>query len=528
MTQPPPPPGPSQPPPPPGGYAPPPPPGPPGPTAPPAAGVDLGALTPHLRRLVAGDWLGAAVVAVALLAVVGAGSLGLAVLVQDLGFGQTLTLAVTLTAAAFGVNGTTHLTGELDGASGEADASLHASPLLLLTLGAIVAVLLFRRLARRRATFGEVVADAVRTGLLTTVVVFVAALVVRSGFTTEQVGLLDLGVDDSALDADFGAGRLASLVQPWLVVTLILVLAGLLVRRDLLDGRTARAHDVLRGPVIGAAALVLLLPAAGTAFWLMLKVAGDSVDRDGLTVASFAALVIASLSNLGYTTLGIGVLSPVGASSSGRAAGTGPVGEEEFLRLGTLTDTQPGLWASPLVALLVLAAVAVVVVRTAPAGERRRAGLTWLASLVVVLPVLTWWTSAHGSGSAAATFDGEAFRGEGTVYAGLDGVPGTLLLLVAAAVVGLVVMLVTGALTGGDLRRAGDSLRTAAATVAPAPAPASAPPAPTGWGAPPAAAPGPPPPPAPPAFPPPAGPPAGGPPSPPTPPGIDLGKPGPG
>jgi hypothetical protein len=221
------------------------------------------------------------------------------------------------------------------------------------------------------------------------------------GWGTELAHLFDVRIAwGPSIPGSFFAGFLT------LFVTL---LGAVLVRRDLWPERGRRLSELLVPSLYGLGAFLVMLPLAGLVGLVLMMLTGDTVQDADYTAHDFfasASLLFGLLASGGYWLVDVGLGGTLGAHGS-----DGSTDSSEYHRLGYFAGDDPGLWAAPVVAIVVVMFATVVVARRTRAREALQASLlTWVALLVVVTPLLVWLTSVHGSVSAA---DGKASGAEG-------------------------------------------------------------------------------------------------------------------
>jgi hypothetical protein len=178
---------------------------------------------------------------------------------------------------------------------------------------------------------------------------------------------------------------------------------------------------------------------------------GDTIQDTDYTADDFfasATLIFGLLASGGYWLLDVGVGGTLGAHGS-----DGSTGSSEYHHLGYFAGEDQGLWAAPLVALLVVGFATVVVARRTRTREALPASLlTWVALLLVASPLLVWLTSIH---ARVAASDGKASGAEG-----VNGWLAVLLLPLLALVCSAVVAHTRGALDLSRVRELGRGLQT--------------------------------------------------------------------
>ena len=404
-------------------------------------------------RVVRGNWLGALIVAFVTAATSGLMGMALALLAkpEDFGVGNTLTLATILATGAFGAD----VTAEFE-ASGlvevTGEASMAVFPFTITLIALVIAVALFRRITRSYTSGVDALTDAVRAALIFGCFLLLPALLFTSD--NDELGRgwgRDLSEGALGLEAQVGADAAGAFFLG--VLVLLVVLASSVIMRgdwwasDPVSRWCAQLNGWVRAPLAGIATTLLLLPAAGLIGLLSMVVFGEDTDVDvsGDETRLIVAACIALLANGGVWVISLGTGSRMGYDS--RADGEGR--DQDWERLwGQITQDEPGLWVSPIVALLVLGLSALAVVRRSRRDNALRSLALWLTSLVVVVPLLSRVTSLH---LAAMAQEGRRdFEAE--MYAGPDGFQTTVLVLLVAGALALVVALVTGVLSPSTLR----------------------------------------------------------------------------
>lgn len=438
------------------------------------AGGGTVALPFDWRRIVVGNWIGAAVVGVAAAMVSGVLGLALALLAkpEDFGLANTLTLATVTATGAFGADlKATGSEGFFVGGDGVAYGG--AFPLTVTLIASAVAVLLFRRITRGYDSGLAAVGDAARAALIFGLALFVPTLVFRSD--NEELGrgwAGEFDVGSVGAQVSFGANAPGALFLGFLVMFTLLALTTL-TRTELWAGRLSRVQAWVAAPIRAAAMLLVLSPLAGAVGYAMIALFGeDSYEEfaDGEARAT-AALMIGYAANAGVWLMTLGVGAPMGA----RGEDSEGASDQQFERLwGSVTEDEPGLWVAPFVVVAVFTFLALRVVRSARAdqtdprpfghlpdarlgGAADGHGVTplralgvWLLSLVVVVPWLVRLSSLHGSGNAEFSGSDEPYEFSGSF--GPDAVQTTLLIVLVAVMVAFVVALTSGVLSPEAMR----------------------------------------------------------------------------
>lgn len=420
----------------------------PPPAAPGATNGMLGDISVDWRRMVRGNWLGAGIIAVSTAFTAGLLGLLLALLAKpaDFGLENTLTLATMLATGAFGADAQGEVsTSEVLELSGH--GSLGTFPFTITLAALAVAVFLFRRITRGYPSGLLALADGARAALIFGICLWLPALIFTS--SNEEMGrgwAMDLAADELGLEAELSASAGGALALGFLILFTVLALS-VLCRRDWWTGRMLHLRDWIAAPIAGWATFSLLLPLAGVIGFLAMAFTGESTDVEvsGDETRLIGALVIAFLANGGFALLGLGAGTKVGSS----ADGTDMSSQEEWSRLwGSISDDEPGLWVSPFVLVAVLAMTAFIVMRKAGRARALPALGVWLASFLLVVPLLVRLTSLHVAGSVT----GEDEHFEGSMFVGPEGLQTTFLMLLAGIVVAFAVALLTGVLHPATVR----------------------------------------------------------------------------
>lgn len=427
------------------------------PAAPAAAGMS--AVNVDLRRLLTGNWVGSAGVAVAMLAtaaVLGA-ILGLMAKPADFGIDNTLTGIMMIVAATFGADA--FLEGEFFGEDFEISSATSTYPLTATIITFVVGVLAFRRMVRDYPSAVPALGDALRVALFVSLPLLVGSLVFRSDLEDLGGGWIseardEVGRGDSAT---WGVSAPSALFVSFSLVAFVLALA-CLARRDWWPGRSRPVAEWLAPAVQGVALMTALLPLCGLV-GLGLIALGPDNDADLHDTTSdeawaAVAVIAGGLGNGGQALLGLGSGAELGAAGEyegqGEFAGEDE-SEEEFHRLGYYTDEgeEPFLWAAPAVLLLVLGGCALwVASRSRETSQVLRNLVVWCVLLLVAVPWLTRLANLHGGGS----FEYEGDEAEFDGFVGLAGGQATFFIFLVAVVVSLLVALTRGAISGSQLR----------------------------------------------------------------------------
>ena len=376
------------------------------------------------RTIMVGNWIGAAITAAAILATAGILSTALGLLAKPNNFGidNTLTLIASILGATFGADAVGSATSE----GIDVHAHLGIFPLTVSLITAAVGFLVFSRVTARYPEPTAALADAARTALLVAVPLLVFALIFRSN--TSKVGsgwgaelLTELGVKTA-----FGSSVIGCLFLGFLTVFCTLAVS-VFWRRDWWGARMQKAHEWLAAPLYGGATTLLLLPLAGLIGIGLLLLFGDSNteelnDSDDWMAA--VALTFSLLANGGLWLISLGAGASYGTSAEYTGEGESE-SDGEMHHLKFFTEEEPGLWAAPVVALVVMVVSAFVVAQKSSHPTRIVGNLLrWVGLLFVFIPLMLRLASVH------ARFSSEGDDGEYKVssFVGPDGVQTTFFL----------------------------------------------------------------------------------------------------
>ena len=410
---------------------------PPAPAGPPPT---AGPATPHLpsvnwQRLLVGNWLGAGLTAVTALAVAGVLSTVLALMSKPVDFGveNGLALVTTLLAATFGAD----LVLDLDTGGETAHANLGMFPLTVTILALVAAAFVFRRVTARYPRALDAVADAARAALLLGLAVMLFAIVFRAD--NHELGRgwgAVLSRSRTGVDAEWGASVAGAFFLAFLLLFVTLVAVLFAIRRDWWPAPVQRVHDWAAAPLYGVATIFAMLPVAGVVGLLLLIFTGDTLGDNDPTnddLSAGIALIVGLVASGGFWLISLGAGAAYGTIESG----SGSSDTTDLHHLAHYAQDTPGLWAAPVVMLVVLFLAAFAVARRTAAPQRILGNLgVFVALLLVVLPLMSRLTSMH----AGARLDGEDL--EGSYYIGQVGWQATLLLaLMALVCAGLVALM---------------------------------------------------------------------------------------
>lgn len=459
------------------------------PPAPPGQQGALGSgITFDPTRLLAGNWVGSALVAVIMLVVAGALSVALALLAkpEDFGMDNTLTLVMIILAGTFGADA--FFSGEIADEDLEVALSTSTYPLTVTVITLLVGVVAFRQMVRDYPSSLPALGDAVRVALFTAAPLFVGALIFRSDIDELGGGWIaelndEVSRDDSGT---WGASAPGALFTTFALVAFVLAVACVARRGEWWPESARPTVEWVAPAVQGVALMVALLPLCGLVGLGLLAFGPDNDnDFDDLSSdesSAVIAVIAGGLGNGGQMLLGLGSGAEVGASGEIESEDS-PVdneSDEEFHRLGWFAGDEgeePGLWAAPAVLLLVLVACAWwVASRSREVADVLRNLAVWCALLLVAVPMLTRLANLHGGGDLESGPDEATADG----YIGLAGGQATFFIFLIAIVVALAVAFARGGLNGEQLRTTLGRFQIdpATGTAPPPPPPPSYPPPP--------------------------------------------------
>lgn len=417
-----------------------------GPTAPTMPAVNW-------QRLLVGNWVGAGLTAATALLVAGALATALALMSKPVDFGvdNGLTLVATLLAATFGAD----LVLDIESGSDQAHASLGMFPLTVTILALVAAAFVFRRVTARYPRGVDAVADAVRAALLLGLAVMLVALVFRAD--NDKMGRgwgADLSADRLDIDAEWGASVAGAFFLAFLVLFVTLVAVLFATRRDWWPAPVQRVHDWTAAPLYGVGTIFAMLPVAGIVGLLLLVFTGDTLSDNDPTdddLSAGIALIVGLVASGGFWLISLGAGAAYGTIT--RETGSGSSDSSDLHHLAHYAQDTPGLWAAPVVMLVVLFLAAFVVARRTAAPQRILGNLgVFVALLLVALPLMSRLTSMH----AGLSVEGEDYRG--SYYIGQVGWQATLLLALAALVCAVLVALMSRSINPAAVRAQASAL----------------------------------------------------------------------
>ncbi|MBB6626380.1 zinc ribbon domain-containing protein [Nocardioides sp. KIGAM211] len=412
------------------------------------------------QRLVRGNWRGAGLTALTAFGIAGVLSLVLAVLAKPVDFGvdNGLSLVATLLGATFGADLVLHLDQPERGKE-LYSAHLGVVSLTVALVALVAAVYVFRRVTARYPKPLDAVLDAARAGLLLGLGVMVCAIVFRAD--NDEMGRgwgAMLATRATGIEATWGASVAGALLLSALVLFATLALASLAVRPDGWPAPVERAREWLAAPLYGLATILLTLPVAGLIGLLLLIVTGSELSDNDPTdddLSAAIALIVGLLASGGFWLLALGGGAGFGSSSHESGASFSASTDRSGVhRLAYYADDTPGLWAAPVVLVAVLLLAAYVVVRRSSAPARVLPNLAvWVATLLVVLPLLARVTSLQGG------IDSDNAPGYHAGFRlGVTGWETTLLLTLVGLVCAVLVALLTGSVDRAGLRAGASGL----------------------------------------------------------------------
>ena len=335
----------------------------------------------------------------------------------------TLAFLSFLWAGAFGPDITAHASV----AKISASVGIGTFPFTITLVAYAVGGWFFWRYTRRLASVVSVAGFIARTALLTAIPPLIVSWVMRVSLSE----LLHLAGVRTPGDMNLNVANLhvgfSSMGSFFLtLIFTALVFAGVTVlRADLFTGKAEKARGFLVGPVTGFGAFVAaLLPAGlvGAVFVWLFRTSGLGSGLTWHEWMNIVAAVIAYAPNIGLWMVSLGSLGQVGGSASTNL-GSVDVSASRGLHFWASSDTgiDHGVWVSVVLAPLVIAVAAYAVVwaaRNVDARTQLKRLVSWVVSLLVVLPFLLHFMSVHGHASASGA--------KGALLGGIDSVGGIL------------------------------------------------------------------------------------------------------
>jgi hypothetical protein len=401
--------------------------------------------------LVRGNWIGAGVTALAAFLVALVGSAVIAVgVTDDFELGGVVGLTGLFTGATFGVN------------LMQGDGTVGQIPTLLTLLSLGAAILVFRRVTAGYPRWTSALGDAVRAGVLLSLLLTILAIVLKiatpeiTGFDEEDEGedLFELGFGEylavvfarigifAGDDGEKTTSSIPGAIFLGVLVLSIVLALSCLVRRDWLDARGATVHAWVAAPLAGLGALILGLTAAG-AVYLVAVLVGEDSSRDVHHIASLVAV----LPSLGMRILALGTGGAYGASVEFGSE------EDDFSqRLAGFADDHGALFwlAIPIALALIFFSAHRVIARSPERTTVLRNVGVYLVLLLVALPILVHFAGYHGGGEE----EGQDI----SLAAGVSGFDTTMLVVLISIGAALILLVLTGNLDVAKARAAASSL----------------------------------------------------------------------
>jgi hypothetical protein len=354
-----------------------------------------------LTRLLTGDWLGAARVAVGAWVMAIVLSVGLLALMNADGITvkQFLIGVALVLSSAFG--GDVIASSDLTDSDFSYAVSVGVYPLTVTLAALTFAVWLFWRQVRRYDAMSSAVFHALRTSVVFALLVVVPVVALR--------GSMEVPASEAApelfggLSGQLGGRALSAALLSFLYLALVLTTV-VLARRMWLPARLARLHDLLAVPVTGLLAMVLVTPVLGFATAAALF----ALLEDSAQSTATAAAMLALLPNLGFAAAMVG--GGVGMRMHYTDSTDSSMNSDDVQHLTGLADQVSNwVWLLPIATVLLFATGALVTVLRS--GTRRAAArnlLTWLLVSMVASPVMGHFVGLH------MNYEGSGFSDEGT------------------------------------------------------------------------------------------------------------------
>lgn len=407
-------------------------------------------------KVLAGNWVGAAGVAGAALAVAFIGSALFAFTTMDkFDFIEALAMTLITTVSVFGANSVVHTEEGSGDFSFETTQNLGQYPLLVTVLAFAAAVWMFRRMTVGHRTVVDGLLDAARSAVILTLGVTVLAIAMRiwspeiTGYLDENDSGLDVGPSGLGfLGGDSVYNHIGGAIFVTLLLTLVVLAITCFVRRDWLPEKAQLVNDWLRVPFIGIAAVAAVTAVAGLVYLIAIILGNDDARGFGEIMR-----LLAVTPALGLRLVSLGVFSNVGW-----AADADGEDEDHFDRLGGFADDNGVLfWIAPLVAVAVMAAgVYAIVMKSLDKTKILRHTLVYLGLLLLAMPFMVRFSNAHVG--AEQEVDGDS--SDYTVWMGVDGFQTTMFFFLFSIVVAAVVLLVTGNLDMNAIKAKASSFQS--------------------------------------------------------------------
>jgi hypothetical protein len=350
----------------------------------------------QLERLLTGDWIGAAMTAMAVFATAAVLALALVGLADpaNIGVKQFLAAAGLMVAAAFGGD----VASGLNDSESEVAVTLGAYPLTLTIAALAVGSMVFWwRVARRRQTLVDGIVHAVRASLILGGLLTVSSLVLRTELSLpEEFGVLGTADVQGRIGSNLPAAALLGAFYLFLTCA-----ATCLRRRDWLPRPMQRVRDFLVLPAMGIAAVLAVVCLAALVAGI-----GTIIAVEDLQESSSFALLLSALPNLGLAMFFVGGGAAAKMTSTGSDS---DFVDAQSMHLTTLADeSSDWVWLMPIAtALALVVAAACVMLWSRSAKEARGGLLRWLLAMTLATPLLVHFAAVHGH--AQGTDFGDTF-----------------------------------------------------------------------------------------------------------------------
>lgn len=318
----------------------------------------------------------------------------------------TLVFLGWLWTSAFGADLTASVS--VSGLQGDLGAGTFALTITIVSLGA--GVWLFRRRTAALTSAWSVGWFAARTAVLTAIPPLVVSWILYAD-QGDLLHLVDqrvnpfLGLHPS--DLTVGLSSMGSFFLT-LLLTLATLLLTAVVRRDLLTGRAEQVRGCLAGPVVGAGVLIAgLIPLGAVAaifIWLFHLGQPSTTSLTWHEWMNVVAAVIAYAPSLALWQLGLGSAGRIHASASTSLGGASLSTDKGLGYWAGGDGINHGMWFAVALAPILLVGTAYAVVRLSRRHglrEQRVQLVTWVVSLLVLLPLLFHFSSLHAHASAS-------------------------------------------------------------------------------------------------------------------------------
>ncbi|WP_235736185.1 zinc ribbon domain-containing protein [Nocardioides alcanivorans] len=393
-------------------------------------------------KLLVGNWIGMGIVALSALGVAFVFALLFAfTTAEDLSVGSAIWTTLAQTAAAFGANTVIDL-------GDDASVSIGQYPLLATFVSLGVAGYLFRRTTAGYRDIKEGLLDAVRAGLILSVLVFVISLIVSIA-SPDIEGYLNLSGDSmdsfgvAVLDGETKVSIAGAIFLPFLLMVFVLGLLSL-TRRDWMGEKLAKVHGFIAVPLSALGVLVAGLVVLGLVY-LVFQIIGNDDAR------GFAEIMraLAALPAMGLFLVTLGVFGQMGSKSKTKGGGDSD-SDTDWERLPDFTDDNGAIfWAAPVFALALAAGVLWYINMKTPDKTKllRNFGI-YLASLLVFFPLLVRLSNMHLK--QEQEYNGDDYKT--SITQGAEGFQAMLFFILFSAVIGLIIAFVSGALDFNEVK----------------------------------------------------------------------------